>query len=41
LGRELAETLLFTSQDVRPARLLGDGFSFRHDEVEDALRAAF
>jgi uncharacterized protein (TIGR01777 family) len=40
LGGELADTLLFTSQHVLPGRLDDDGFRFRHDEVEPALRAA-
>jgi uncharacterized protein len=39
LGRELAETLLFTGQRVVPRRLLGSGYTFTHPTLEQALRA--
>ena len=39
LGRELADTLLFTGQRVLPAKLLGDGYKFSHPELEPALAA--
>jgi uncharacterized protein (TIGR01777 family) len=40
LGSELAENLLFTGQRVNPTVLLGDDtFTFRHAELEPALRA--
>lgn len=38
LGRELAREML-TSQRVLPARLTADGYTFRHPELEGALRA--
>lgn len=41
LGSELAEASLFGSQRVVPERLLEDGFSFRHRELEVALATAF
>lgn len=37
LGREMADSLLFVSQRVRPAVLLDAGFTFRHPEVSEAL----
>jgi uncharacterized protein len=40
LGRELAETLLFTSARVIPARLTQDGFRFLDPDVELGLRVA-
>ncbi len=40
LGSELAENLLFTGQKVMPRVLLGDdSFTFRHPDLETALRA--
>lgn len=39
LGRELTEALLYTSTRVQPTRLLGDGFRFRHADLETALRS--
>ncbi len=39
LGRELAETLLYTGQRVVPAALLADGFAFTHPTLEAALQA--
>jgi uncharacterized protein len=41
LGSELADNLLFTSADVRPARLLERGFSFTHPDLSSALDAEF
>ena len=38
LGAELADNLLFTGQRVLPAALSADGFTFRHRELEPALR---
>ena len=38
LGGELADALLFTGQRVVPSVLRQDGFSFRHDSLESALR---
>ncbi len=38
LGAERAEALILTGQRVLPARLSGDGFEFRHTELEAALR---
>jgi len=40
LGRELAGSLLFTSQRVEPNVLTDHGFRFRHPDVTSALRAA-
>lgn len=37
LGRELAHNLLFTSADVRPARLEASGFAFAHPDLGTAL----
>ncbi|HBX78754.1 MAG TPA: TIGR01777 family protein [Acidimicrobiaceae bacterium] len=37
LGRELADSLLLTSQRVRPAALLADGFEFGHPTLDGAL----
>ncbi len=39
LGAERAESLLFDSQRVRPAALLGDGYQFTHPDLAGALRA--
>ncbi|MDQ3662314.1 MAG: TIGR01777 family oxidoreductase [Actinomycetota bacterium] len=39
LGKEMATELLFFSQRVIPSKLEGSGFSFRHPELEPALRA--
>lgn len=39
LGRETSAELLFSSQRVEPRVLLGDGFKFRYETVEAALRA--
>ncbi len=39
LGRELTESLLYTSARVEPAVLTGKGYRFRTDELEPALRA--
>ena len=36
---EAGQALLLTSQKVIPARLVADGFSFRHDTVEQAIDA--
>lgn len=41
LGSELARTTLFSGQAVSPGRLLADGFSFVHEDVESALEVAF
>ncbi len=38
LGRQLADSLLFTSANVRPAVLLDRGYSFRDVRLEPALR---
>ncbi len=39
LGKELAQALLFTSADVRPATLTESGYDFAHPTIDDALRA--
>jgi uncharacterized protein len=39
VGREAAETLLYTGQRVVPRVLQADGFQFAHPELEPALRA--
>lgn len=39
LGTELANALLFTGQKVLPRVLLTDGYSFRHADLESALRS--
>jgi uncharacterized protein (TIGR01777 family) len=39
LGGELAHNLLFTSADVRPARLTDAGFAFAHPDLDTALAA--
>ena len=39
LGSELADSLLFTGQNVRPEVLLAAGFPFAHPELEAALKA--
>ena len=39
LGSELADSLLFHGQRVRPDVLTGDGFEFEHPDLETALRA--
>lgn len=38
-GRELVESLLLVSQRVSPTVLTESGFTFRHTEIEPALRA--
>jgi uncharacterized protein (TIGR01777 family) len=38
-GRELADSLLLTSQRCVPAALTGSGFTFDHPEIDGALRA--
>jgi NAD dependent epimerase/dehydratase family enzyme len=38
-GRELADSLLLTSQRIIPAALEEAGFSFAHPELEGALRS--
>jgi uncharacterized protein len=40
LGGEMAEELLLYSQRALPTRLLDSGYTFRHPELGDALRAA-
>jgi hypothetical protein len=40
LGRELADTLLFDSAAVYPARLESAGFAFRHPRLEEAMAVA-
>lgn len=40
LGGELAENLLFTGQRVLPSKLQGSGFTFKHNTIDAALRAA-
>ena len=37
LGRELADALLMTGQRVLPQRLLADGFTFVHENLDEAL----
>jgi NAD dependent epimerase/dehydratase family enzyme len=37
--QDAARDLLLTSQQAVPARLLADGFRFRHERVEDAIDA--
>jgi uncharacterized protein len=39
VGREAAETLLYTGQRVVPRVLRADGFEFAHPDLEPALRA--
>jgi hypothetical protein len=39
LGRELADSLLFTGQRVIPSVLIANGFTFSHDHLEEALRS--
>ena len=39
VGREAAETLLYTGQRVVPRVLQADGFEFTHPDLEPALRA--
>ncbi len=39
VGREAAETLLYTGQRVVPRMLQADGFQFAHPDLEPALRA--
>ena len=38
LGKEMATEMLFFSQRLVPSKLEGSGFSFRHPELEAALR---
>jgi uncharacterized protein (TIGR01777 family) len=40
LGTEMAEELLLVSQRALPTRLLDSGYTFRHPEIDDALRTA-
>ena len=40
LGRELADSLVFISQRVRPAVLVGAGYRYRHPDIDGALAAA-
>ena len=40
LGRELAESLLYSSARMAPTVLESSGYTFRHPEIEGALRAA-
>lgn len=39
LGSELADALLFTGQKVLPQVLANDGYTFRHSDLETALRS--
>jgi hypothetical protein len=39
LGREMADSLIFISQRVRPAVLLDAGFTFAHTDISAALEA--
>lgn len=39
LGRELADSLLGSSQRVLPTRLLASGYGFRHPRIDDAMQA--
>ena len=39
LGRELADSLLFTGQRVLPSVLSANGFTFAHAHLEEALRS--
>jgi hypothetical protein len=39
LGRELADALLGDSQRVEPARLTASGYTFRHEDLDDALQS--
>jgi uncharacterized protein (TIGR01777 family) len=39
LGSELADSLLFASQRVRPAVLTASGYTYEHPDLEGALRA--
>jgi uncharacterized protein (TIGR01777 family) len=39
LGRELADGLVFVSQRVRPAVLVGAGYEYQHPDVDTALAA--
>lgn len=41
LGRELADSLLFTSMRVIPLRAVATGYEFRHTDLEAALRALY
>jgi NAD dependent epimerase/dehydratase family enzyme len=38
---DAGEELLLASQQMSPAKLLADGFEFRHDTVESAIREGF
>ena len=40
LGSQLADALLFDGQRVLPRVLEGDGFAFRHADLDTGLRAA-
>jgi hypothetical protein len=39
LGSDLAEGLVLASARVMPERLLQSGFSFRHEQLDEALAA--
>lgn len=41
LGKDAADGLLLAHADVRPAKLLDDGFEFLHSTVEDAVASCF
>jgi uncharacterized protein (TIGR01777 family) len=41
LGREMADSLLFASQRVRPGVLIDAGYPFVHPQLDGALAAAF
>lgn len=41
LGSEAAEQLVLTSQRVKPGKLIASGFEFRHQDIDEGLRAAF
>jgi uncharacterized protein len=40
LGTEMAEELLLVSQRALPTRLLDSGFTFKHPEIDEALKTA-
>lgn len=40
LGAEMAEEVLLSSQRALPTRLLDSGYTFKHPELDDALRTA-
>lgn len=41
LGSEAAEQLVLASQRVKPGKLIASGFEFRHQDIDEGLRAAF